>query len=87
MNSHILLQTLDLDHNGEKELVISLQDPGWSGRIYSKIEGKIGFSYTEYNLPMEAIVEQLIDIDGDGDYEIVRPGDESGVGHYRELIR
>jgi hypothetical protein len=51
------LQTTDLDHDGEKELVLSLQDPGWSGRIYTKIEGKIGFSYTGYNLPMEAIVE------------------------------
>ncbi len=87
INSHISVQILDLNHDGEKELIMSLQDPGWNGRIYRKIPGKIGFCYTGFRIPMESIVEQILDIDGDGRWEVVRPGDESGVGQYRKLCR
>ena len=87
INSHISLQMFDLDHDGVKEMILSLQDKGWNGRIYSKVPGKISFIYTGRQIPMESIVEQLIDIDGDGQCEIVRPGDETGVGYYRKLIR
>ena len=85
INSHISVQILDLNHDGEKEMILSLQDRGWNGRIYRKIPGKIGFYYTGFRLPMESIVEQILDIDGDSLYEIVRPGDESGVGSFRKL--
>ncbi len=87
INSHISLQMFDLDHDGLREMVLSLQDEGWDGRIYSKIPGKIKFKYTGQQIPLESIVEQLIDIDGDGQCEIVRPGDETGVGYYRKLVR
>jgi len=87
INSHISVQILDLNHDGEKEMILSLQDPGWNGRIYRKVPGKIGFYYTGIHIPMESIVEQVLDIDGDGQWEVVRPGDESGVGQYRKLIR
>ena len=40
INSHISLQMFDLDHDGVREMVLSLQDEGWHGRIYSKIHGK-----------------------------------------------
>lgn len=87
INSHMSLQMFDLDHDGFKEMILSLQDKGWNGRIYSKVPGKTAFAYTGRQIPMESIVEQLIDIDGDGQCEIVRPGDETGVGYYRRLIR
>ena len=87
INSHISLQMFDLDHDGDKEMILSLQDKGWNGRIYSKVPGKTAFTYTGRQIPMESIVEQLIDIDGDGQCEIVRPGDETGVGYYRKLVR
>lgn len=85
INSHIGLQILDIDHNGEKEIIISLQEPGWGGRIYHRSKEKIGLSYTGFRVPLEPIIEQLIDIDGDSQYDIVRPGDESGVGFFRTL--
>jgi hypothetical protein len=31
------------------------------------------------------INEQILDLDGDGRYELVRPGGETGVGDFREL--
>jgi hypothetical protein len=85
INSHIGLQILDIDHDNEKEVIISLQEPGLGGRIYHKSKEKTGLSYTGYRIPLEPIIEQLIDIDGDSQYEIVRPGDESGVGFFRKL--
>lgn len=85
INSHIGLQILDIDHDNEKEVIISLQEPDWGGRIYHKSNGKTGLSFSGYRVPLEPIIEQLIDIDGDSQYEIVRPGDESGVGFFRKL--
>ncbi len=85
INSHIGLQILDIDHDNEKEVIISLQEPGLGGKIYHKSKEKTGLSYTGYRVPLEPIIEQLIDIDGDSQYEIVRPGDESGVGFFRKL--
>ena len=85
INSHIGLQVLDIDHDNEKEIIVSLQEPGWNGRIYHKIKGKIAFQFTGWVAPVTPINEQILDLDGDGQYEIVRPGDEVGVGDFRKL--
>jgi hypothetical protein len=85
INSHIGLQVLDIDHDNEKEIIVSLQEPGWNGRIYRKIKGKISFQYTGLRAPVIPINEQILDLDGDGQYELVRPGGETGVGDFREL--
>jgi len=85
INSHIGLQILDIDQDNEKEVIISLQQPGWGGRIYHRSKDKTGLFYTGTTIPIEPIIEQLIDIDDDSQYEIIRPGDESGVGFFREL--
>jgi hypothetical protein len=85
MNSHIGLQVLDIDNDKEKEIIISLQEPGWDGRIYKKIKGKIGLSYTGAQVSVKVIKEQILDIVGDGHYDLVRPGGETGVGYYRRF--
>jgi hypothetical protein len=85
INSHIGLQVLDIDHDNEKEVIVSLQESGWNGRIYRKIKGKIAFQYTGLVAPVIPINEQILDLDGDGRYELVRPGGETGVGDFREL--
>ena len=85
MNSHIGLQVLDIDHDNEKEIIVSLQKPGWNGRIYRKIKEKIAFQYTGLRAPVIPIEEQILDLDGDGQYELVRPGGETGVGDFRKL--
>ena len=85
INSHIGLQVLDIDHDNKKELIVSLQESGWDGRIYRKIKGKIAFEYTGLRAPVIPINEQILDLDGDGQYELVRPGGETGVGNFREL--
>ena len=85
INSHIGLQILDIDHDNEKEVFVSLQEPGWGGRVYHRSKGKIGLTYSGYRIPLEPIIEQIIDVDGDGQYDVVRPGDESGVGFFRKL--
>lgn len=85
VNRHIGLQVLDLDHDNEKEIIVSFQEPGWDGRIFHKTKGRIGLHYTGYRLPVIPINEQILDIDGDGQYDLVRPGGETGVGYYRKL--
>jgi hypothetical protein len=85
INSHIGLQALDIDHDNEKDLIVSLQEAGWNGRIYRKVKGKIAFQYTGLVAPVIPINEQILDLDGDGQYELVRPGGETGVGDFREL--
>lgn len=85
INSHISLQVLDIDSDGEKDVIISLQEPGWDGRIYHKSKDKIGLYDTGSRVPVKALNEQVLDIDGDYCYEVVRPGGESGVGYYRKL--
>jgi len=85
MNSHISLQALDIDHDNEKEIIIGLQDPGWDGRIYRKIKGEIALHDTGSRVPVKPIKEYILDIDGDGNYDLVKPGDETGVGYYRKL--
>jgi hypothetical protein len=85
INSHISLQVLDIDNDNEKEVIISLQEPGWGGRIYHKSKNKPGLVFSGLRVPLEPIIEQIIDIDGDSELEVVRPGDESGVGFYRKL--
>lgn len=87
MNSHIGVQALDIDNDGEKEVIISLQDAGWEGRIYRKIKGKAVLQYTGSKVPVRPITEQVLDLNGDGSYELVRPGDERGVGDFRKLER
>lgn len=85
INSHISLQVLDIDNDNEKEIIIGIQNPGWDGRIYRKLKGKIGLYYTGSQVPVKPIKEQILDIDGDGKYDLVHPGDETGVGYYRKL--
>jgi hypothetical protein len=87
VNRHIGLQVLDLDQDNEKEIIVSLQEPGWDGRIFHKIKGQIALNYTGYRLPVIPINEQILDIDGDGHYDLVRAGGETGVGYYRKLER
>lgn len=87
MNSHIGLQVLDLDHDGEEEVIISLQDPGWNGRIFHKVKGRIALEYTRMRVPVIPINEQVLDIDGDQQYELISPGGERGVGYYHKLER
>jgi hypothetical protein len=85
MNSHIGLQVLDIDHDGREEVIIGLQDPGWDGRIFHKVKGKIALEYTGMRVPVKPINEHLLDIDGDSNYELVSPGGERGVGYYKRL--
>jgi len=85
INSHIGLQVLDIDNDNEKEVIVSLQEPGWNGRIYHKLKGKIGLYYMGSRVPVIPINEQILDLDGDGQYELVRPGGEAGVGYFRKL--
>ena len=87
MNRHVGLQILDLDNDNDKEIIISLQTPDWDGRIFHKVKGEIRLVYSGLRLPVIPINEQILDIDGDGHYDLVRAGGERGVGNYRKLER
>jgi hypothetical protein len=85
INSHLGLQILDIDHDNKKEVIVSLQEPGWGGRVFRRVKNEIGLAYSGYRIPLEPIIEQIVDVNGDGQYDVVRPGDESGVGFFRTL--
>lgn len=85
MNRHVGLQILDLNNDKEQEIIISLQQPDWDGRIFHKVKGEIRLKYSGLRLPVIPINEQVLDIDDDGHYDLVRAGGERGVGNYKKL--
>jgi len=86
-NRHIHISTADIDHDGEIELILSVQQEGFAGRIFKKVPGKIELYYTGSYIENFHIDDSLIDIDGDGDLEIVFGGGETGFVVYHKIIK
>jgi hypothetical protein len=87
MNSHIHLQSLDIDNDGEMEIIISNQGDDFKGLIFKVCKDEIAIKYTGTYVKRISIEENLIDIDDDGELELVFAGGETGVGTYRKIMR
>ena len=86
INTHVQLQAVDLDKDGEREVVISVQSDGCRGRVFKPSKGRVGLEYTGTALARLRIEEQLLDINGDGELEVVFAGGEHGLGYYRSIV-
>jgi hypothetical protein len=88
-NSHVFIQVLDIDGDGRQEALIAIQ---WhdAGKLHvlRPAAGRVALVDTGAVVPQERIIEEwVLDIDGDGELELVFSGSENGVGYYRKLRR
>jgi len=82
INSHIHLQALDIDNDGEKEIIISNQGDEFKGLVFKVCKDEIAIKYTGKYIEQISIEENLLDIDNDGKYELLFGGGENGVAYY-----
>jgi len=85
INTHVQIQAVDLDKDGEKEVVIAIQESEWKGRVFEPLEDRAGLEYTGKVLPRLCIEERILDIDDDGELEYVFSGGEQGVGYCQKI--
>ena len=87
VNRHVHLFSADIDHDGETEVILSVQQEGFAGRIFKKTPDKAELYYTGSYIENFSIDDSLIDIDGDGEPEIVFGGGETGFVVYHKIIQ
>jgi hypothetical protein len=85
INNGVWLQALDIDHDGEKEAIMSVNVDG-KGRIFKVAKEGLALEYTGEYLEELPGDRNLLDIDEDGVWELVFAGGEAGVGWYRKVI-
>jgi len=86
VNRHIHLGVADIDHDGAVEVILSVQQEGFAGRIFKKVPGKTELYYTGSYIENFHIDDSLMDIDGDGALEVVFGGGETGFVVYHKII-
>lgn len=84
LNSHIHIQTVDIDNDGMKEAIISSQEENFKGLVFKPVPNKIALCYTGMYMESFYLHDYLLDIDEDGELELVFAGGETGVGTYRK---
>ena len=86
-NKHMHLAAADIDHDGEIEVILSVQQEGFAGRIFKKTPGKTELYYTGSYIEDFHIDDSLMDIDGDGKLEVVFGGGETGFVVYHKITK
>jgi hypothetical protein len=84
INTHVHMQSVDIDRDGEKEIIISVQADGLEGRVCKPSKERVGLEYTGTALP-RFVEEWILDVDDDGEWELVFAGGENGLGYYRKI--
>jgi hypothetical protein len=85
VNDHVWVRTVDVDKDGQKEVVISVRNDGYTARVFSLKKDSIGIEYTGKIVSGMHSDEHLIDIDNDGNLELVVAGGEPGIAYYWKL--
>lgn len=84
-NRMIEIQTVDLDGDGCKEVIIQSGADRQTARIFKTVD-PIGLRYTGKIVPGMALLKRVLDLDGDGKLELVEAGGEPGVASYWKMI-
>jgi hypothetical protein len=87
LNSHLHIQTIDIDKDGKKEAILSSQMENFKGCIFRPAEDAVALEYTGMFIENFTIHEYLLDLDGDSEPELVFAGGETGVGVYQKMIQ
>ena len=85
-NSHVGIQGIDIDKDGQKEIILHCQaQSGKLGRVFRKMKEGPGLELTGKTVPDYNIGRHIVDIDGDGQWELIFAGGERGMGYYRKI--
>ena len=82
MNQNPHLQSVDIDGDGEREIIIAVGDGTNKGRIYEISPNGGSLVYTNRFVSDFRLHQRVLDIDGDGALERVFAGGETGIGQY-----
>lgn len=85
VNTHVQIQTIDLDRDGEKEVIIAVQEDNCKGHVFKPLRDRVGLRHTGQALPSLSCDERILDVDGDGELEHLFSGGEVGVGYYQKI--
>ncbi len=83
LNGMIMMQTYDIDSDGEKEIFLGIREEGYKTHIYKVKNGKI--IYTGEDFPMVLTHHYLHDINEDGIVEVIHGGGEQGMAWYTQV--
>lgn len=84
-NRMIEIQAVDLDKDGCKEVIIMSGADRQTGRVF-KTTSPIGLHFTGKIVPGMGLLKRVLDLDGDGELELVYAGGEPGVACYWKTI-
>ncbi|MEF3313755.1 hypothetical protein PV433_33260 [Paenibacillus sp. GYB004] len=84
-NRMIEIQAVDLDKDGCKEVIIMSGADRQTGRVY-RTTSPVGIHYTGKIVPGMGLLKRVLDLDGDGELELVYGGGEPGVACYWKTI-
>ncbi|MDF2722125.1 MAG: hypothetical protein K0Q59_1800 [Paenibacillus sp.] len=84
-NKMIEIQAVDLDRDGCKEVIIMSGADGQTGRVF-RTTTPVGLHYTGKIMPGMGLLKRVLDLDGDGEPELVYGGGEPGVAYYWKTI-
>jgi hypothetical protein len=84
-NRMIEIQAVDLDNDGRKEVIIMSGADRQTARVF-KTAAPVGLHYTGKVVPGMGLLKRVLDLDGDGELELVHAGGEPGVACYWKTV-
>lgn len=80
-NRMIEIQAVDLDNDGRKKVIIMSGADRQTARVF-QTTSPVGLRYTGKIVPGMGLLKRMLDLDGDGELELVYAGGEPGVASY-----
>lgn len=83
-NRMIEIQAVDLDNDGCKEVIVMSGADRQTARVFKAVP-PLGLRYTGKIVPGMGLLKRILDLDGDGEPELVFAGGEPGVASYWKI--